>query len=297
MDFLAVKLEGAHEFSNRGCVLRIEECMTAYPGWLHIIAWLYLGLSFACSLAILFDEFRRPQKMMVMNIVWPITALYGGPVALWGYFNSAAKMTKLHAKQMKAEVKAELQRDKSGASEAETRQSTQHEPTREQVAVATTHCGAGCTLGDIVGEWWIFGAALVLAGGELGTRLLLDFLLAWVFGVVFQYFTIAPMRGLPFGKGLIQAMRADTLSIVAFQIGMSVWAALTYFVFFPNPHLKVTEAVFWFMMQIGMVVGFFTSYPINIFLIKVGWKEKMPQYKAEMKSTVRKQQTHQQRAA
>jgi hypothetical protein len=30
------------------------------------------------------------------------------------------------------------------------------------------------------------------------------------------------------------------------------------------------------MMQIGMIVGFFTSYPANLFLLKTGWKEKMP---------------------
>lgn len=114
----------------------------------------------------------------------------------------------------------------------------------EQIAVATTHCGAGCALGDIAGEWWIFGAGVLIAGGELGTRLLVDFLLAWAFGVVFQYFTIAPMRGLSLGKGLLHAMRADTLSIVAFQVGMSLWALLTYFVLFPNPRLKANDAVF-----------------------------------------------------
>lgn len=105
------------------------------------------------------------------------------------------------------------------------------------------------------------------------------------------------MRGLSFGKGLLQAMRADTLSIIAFQIGMSVWAVLVYFVLFSGPHLKVTEAVFWFMMQVGMILGFFTSYPINIFLVKSGWKEKMPQYKHEMKNEMRDQQLQQQAAA
>ncbi len=198
---------------------------------------------------------------------------------------------------MKAEVKTELQREKSSTAATMAKDITTREPTREQVAVSTTHCGAGCTLGDIVGEWSIFGAGLVLAGGELGTRLLLDFLLAWGFGVVFQYFTIAPMRGLSFGKGLVQAVRADTLSIVAFQIGMSLWAVLTYFVFFPRPHLKVNEVVFWFMMQIGMIIGFFASYPVNVFLIKAEWKERMPQHKTEMKSTMRREDPGQQFAA
>jgi len=233
--------------------------MTPYPEWLHVFAWAYLSLSFLCAAIMVVDELRRPQKMMIMNFVWPITALYGGPVAFWGYFKSAPKMTKQHKQRIKQEVQVELQREKISGVRQMPEKSPEGGPTREQVAVADTHCGAGCTLGDIVGEWWIFGAGLIIAGREFGTRLLLDFLLAWSFGVVFQYFTIAPMRVLSFGKGVLEAMRADTLSIAAFQIGMSVWAALVFFVVFPGPHLKVNEAVFWFMMQIGMIVGFFTS--------------------------------------
>ncbi len=116
---------------------------------------------------------------------------------------------------------------------------------------------------------------MVIAGETFGTRLIFDFVLAWGFGVVFQYFTIVPMRKLSFGQGVVQAMRADTLSIVAFQIGMSVRAVLTYFAFFTAPHLKPDQALFWFMMQIGMIIGFFTSYPVNSWLIRKGWKEKM----------------------
>jgi hypothetical protein len=123
---------------------------------------------------------------------------------------------------------------------------------------------------------------LTILGSQLANRLLVDFLLAWAFGVLFQYFTIAPMRGLSFAKGLVQAIRADTLSILAFQIGMSAWALVTYFVFFSAPHLKVNESVFWFMMQIGMILGFFTSYPINFLIVRMGWKEKMPQSRSEM---------------
>lgn len=272
--------------------------MSPYPEWLHILSLAYLSLCFLCAAIMIFDEIRRPQKMMIMNFVWPITALYGGPVALWGYFRSAPKMTKQHIQHMNQEVQAELEREKLvGGARRISDRSPESNPSREQVAVATTHCGAGCTLGDIAGEWWIFGAGLVIAGGEFGTRLLLDFLLAWAFGVVFQYLTIAPMRGLSFGKGVLLAMRADTLSIVAFQIGMSVWAALVYFVLFPGPHLKVNEAVFWFMMQTGMMVGFATSYPVNIFLVKSGWKEKMPQYGHDMKVKMREHQMQERQAA
>jgi hypothetical protein len=33
---------------------------------------------------------------------------------------------------------------------------------------------------------------------------------------------------------------------------------------------------FWFTMQIAMIAGFFTALPVNAWLIRKGWKEKMP---------------------
>lgn len=269
--------------------------MLPYPDWLRVLAWLYLGTSFICAFLIVLDEFRRPQKMWIMNLVWPITALYFGPVALWGYYKSGPKMTRQHYEQMQREIHSESRRQKGDGRRNQEIQ--QDDPSREQVAVADTHCGAGCTLGDISAEWWVFAMGLTFFGGEFATRILLDFLLAWSFGIVFQYLTIVPMRGLSFGKGVLHAIRADTLSIVSFEIGLFAFMALTYYVLFPAPHLKPTEAVFWFMMQVGMVLGFFTSYPVNNFLIRKGWKEKMPQYKSDVGKKLREAQMQQERVA
>ena len=265
--------------------------MTPYPEWFDILSGAYLGLSFACAAFVLIDEFRRPQKMMIMNVVWPLTALYGGPLAVWGYLQSGLKMTRQHIEQMQEEIQGELHAEqRSGAIALQAGNAKHNEaPSAEQIAVGVSHCGAGCTLGDLAAEWWVFLTALHFAGGDFTTRILLDFLLAWSFGVVFQYFTIAPMRGLYLGKGIIQAIRVDTLSIVAFQIGMSAWMALVYFAIFPGPHLAPNDAVFWFMMQMAMMVGFFASYPVNRFLLRRGWKEKMPQSRQDMKRTMRAQ--------
>jgi hypothetical protein len=58
--------------------------------------------------------------------------------------------------------------------------------------------------------------------------------------------------------------------------------AITTFVLFPEPRrIHPNMAVFWFMMQIAMMIGWATSYPANIWLIRKGWKEKMPQYPSE----------------
>lgn len=39
--------------------------------------------------------------------------------------------------------------------------------------------------------------------------------------------------------------------------------------------LKVDTAEFWSTMQVAMIFGFLTSYPVNWWLLKAGLKEKM----------------------
>ncbi len=94
-------------------------------------------------------------------------------------------------------------------------------------------------------------------------------------GLLFQFFAIAPMRGLGIREGIKAAAKADILSLSAFEVGLFGWMALMTFVFFPDPHLTPASPVYWFLMQIGMIIGFGTAWPANIWLIKHGIKEAM----------------------
>ena len=85
---------------------------------------------------------------------------------------------------------------------------------------SAAHCGAGCALGDFIGTWIVFATGVTLFGSEIGSNYLITFVLAYAFGVVFQYFPVAPMRGLDVRPGLIAAIKIDTLSLLAYQIGM-----------------------------------------------------------------------------
>jgi len=38
------------------------------------------------------------------------------------------------------------------------------------------------------------------------------------------------------------------------------------------PHLPADTAAFWFLMQVGMLTGFVTTYPVNWWLIRRGIK-------------------------
>lgn len=242
--------------------------MKSYPEWLHVLSWIYLGLCSATALWIFSDIARgHRQKMWVMHLVWPVTAMYFGPFGGWLYVRTRP-MSLAGSANPDDQAKERMKK---------------MDPTREQVAVSVNHCGAGCTLGDIIGEAGLFAiggsVATFVGSSEFGTKLVVDFLLAYTLGIFFQYFTIVPMRGLPFGKGVLAAMRADTISIAAFEIGMFAWMAMTRFVLFPEPtRIYPNMAVFWFMMQIAMMVGWITSYPANVWLLRKGWKEKMPMY-------------------
>jgi len=225
--------------------------------WIEAIGWLSLGAAFASALLILFDIFGKGyrQKMWIMNLVYPITALYWGPVALWFYF-------------------AHGRRDSMPAIEEKGAPDPEKMPRWKVMSKAISHCGAGCTLGDIGAEWLVFGTGLTIAGSSLYADFPLDFAFAWVLGVVFQYFTIVPMRDVGKAKGVWAAIKADTLSILAFQVGLFLGMWIYQEVIF-SPGLPKTTASYWMLMQVSMVLGFFTAWPVNAWLVRVGWKEKM----------------------
>jgi hypothetical protein len=230
-----------------------------------VIAWISLGVAFLCAIVITIDEIRHPQKMWIMNIVWPITALYLSALALWGYYRIGRGMARNAMQNMSDDQMHKKEQENQA----------RRDPTWRQTAIADTHCGAGCVLGDIIAEFSLFALGWALLGRPLFAEYAGDLLLGWLFGIAFQYFAIKPMRNLTPMQGLVSAVKSDTLAILTFEIGLFAWMALTYFVFFPNPHLHPSEPGYWFMMQIGMVLGFLTSYPMNRWLITAGWKEAM----------------------
>lgn len=230
------------------------------PGhWLTVVSWISLAVAFASAALILFDVFGRRyrQRMGIMEAVWPVTALYSGPLALLAYARWGRPASRRWLQQHEC--------DQPPA-----------KPAWATYAVGVSHCGAGCTLGDIVAEFTVFALAATIAGQTLLAEYIGDYVLAIALGLAFQYFAIAPMRGLGVREGLVAAAKADVLSLSAFEVGLFGWMAMMAFVFFPAPHhLHPDSPVYWFLMQVGMLIGFGTAYPINVWLIRSGIKEAM----------------------
>ncbi len=245
------------------------------PLWAEIMGSIFLALGVVSALVIVIDEMLLGyrQQMAVMNIVHPTTALYLGPVWVWLYFSrgrrSSVKWTEAEARRLRAEGADAAVLERKGTSVKPKDLSCWN------VGNAVSHCGAGCTIGDILGEWIVFATGVTIAGATLYPELAVDFALAWTLGIAFQYFTIAPMRtDIGRGKAIWLAIRADTLSILSFQIGMAAWMILSARVLW-SPPLPINSAAHWWMMQIAMIIGYATAWPVNRWLIGKRWKEKM----------------------
>lgn len=189
--------------------------------------------------------------MKIMEWVYPITGLYAGPLALLVYFTLGRKTLK----EKKDESQNEIAYWKS-------------------VVKGALHCGAGCTLADMIAETALVFIPFTLFGRALFGGWAVDYVLALIIGIIFQYYAIAPMNDFSFKKGIKKAFKADFFSLTSWQIGMYGWMAIATFVIFDRK-IEATEPLFWFMMQIAMVCGFITAYPTNWVLIKMGVKEKM----------------------
>ena len=214
--------------------------------------------------------------MWIMNVVWPVSALFGSVLSLWAYFKYGRLATK-------KKVQEAMQNGEDPPHKTKT-------PFPAMVMKAATHCGSGCTLGDICAESLAFAYPAVLTwfgwkslfpdshAGKVFAIWGLDFLVAFLFGIAFQYFTIVPMRGLSPGQGIVEAAKADAFSLASWQVGMYGFMAIVQFVLVPyvwQASLEPNQIEFWFMMQLAMLVGFATAYPVNWWLIRSGIKEAM----------------------
>ena len=147
------------------------------------------------------------------------------------------------------------------------------QPFWQSVVTGTLHCGAGCTLADLVGPWLFRLAPFTLWGHAMYGEWALEYVLALLFGVGFQYAGLASMTRRRGAALWWRAFKVDVLSLTAWQVGMYAWMAVCMFVL--GLPLSPASPVFWFMMQVSMLCGFMTSYPMNWALIRTGVKTAM----------------------
>ena len=224
---------------------------------LRIISIISIGIGFLSAIIILINILAgNKQHMMIMNFVWPITGLYAGPLALLAYYTIGKRTTH---KMMTAMKEKHMEMKK---------------PFWQSVVNGALHCGSGCIIGDIIAESLLLIFPVVLLGSKLYSSWMIDFIFAFVIGIIFQYYAIKPMKKMSSVEALKAALKADALSLTSWQIGMYGGMAIATFLIFKHS-LEPSTFLFWFVMQFAMLLGFITAYPVNWWLIKKGIKEAM----------------------
>lgn len=215
---------------------------------LEILSAFFVLSGILVALLIALDIRRHRQPMKIMEAVWPLTGL-------WGHWFAWASY-RIFGKSTSGPMSDSMSKSRS-------------------VALSTLHCGAGCTLADILGEWFTFFVPLSIGGSFLAGQWVLDFVLALLLGVYFQYSAIRGMERISPAKAFSKALKADFFSLTAWQIGMYTWMAFVIFLIRDGSSFPKTTWTFWFMMQIAMGIGFFFSFPVNRLLIRTGIKHEM----------------------
>ena len=65
------------------------------PAWLTIVSWIFIGFGLLSAALIAADIYLLGyrERVKIMEAVWPLTALYAGPLGLVAYFRWGRPMS------------------------------------------------------------------------------------------------------------------------------------------------------------------------------------------------------------
>jgi hypothetical protein len=210
-----------------------------FPAWVTPVSWFFVGLGVISAAVVLLQIITRGRHQrkqdLAMNVVWPVAALFLGPVAIWAY--NRGGMT-------------DPARPNSGPSD--------HGEAAQTIAGGAPG-GAAATVGHFIGVPLVVASGLTIAGTNLWVLIIV--IAALAIGLLFDFEYVA-VSGTPrrVGKRNVGVMLITaTLTVLAFDIGMGGWMLLMHFGnFMPSP----TDVRFFFLMQVGLVLGLVTAYPM-----------------------------------
>ena len=207
------------------------------PPWVTPLAWLALAAALLTAIAIAIDVLgERPRnRNPIGDLVWITSALYLGPLA-WVLYAR-------HGRTGPA----------SGAgSPGGSAQSTR----------AALPGGSASALAHLVGVPIVLASGLTIAGIDLWVMILVIGALAMLILFVFERVSAGTQgRNLP----ILTAAGVAAATVLAFDIGMGGWMILLHFAELMPP---ASEASFWFLMQVGIVLGLLTGYPVAAWFAK-----------------------------
>lgn len=214
--------------------------MIAFPYDYFLIVWFVLALASTAYVA--FDQFMGNPEPTVMKWGFILVTLYMGPFGLLLY------------------VLADKE-PRPGEHEKFT------SPLWKQGVGSTIHCVAGDATGIIT-------AAVITAslGLPMWIDLIVEYLAGFSFGLfIFQSLFMKRMMGGSYWQNVKMSFMPEFISMNAMMAGMA--PTMSYLMMGRDMRaMDPLELVFWGVMSLGVMVGFATAYPFNVWMVKKGIK-------------------------
>ena len=214
--------------------------MIVQPIDYFLIVWFALAALSTAYVA--YDQFRNNPEPTVMRWGFILVTLYMGPLGLLLY------------------VLADKE-PRPGEHEQFT------SPLWKQGVGSTIHCVAGDATGIIL-------AAVVTAALGLPLRidLIVEYVAGFAFGLfIFQSLFMKEMMGGTYWENVRKTFLPEFISMNAMMAGMAPVMSLLMMARDMRA-MEPTELVFWGVMSLGVMVGFATAYPVNVWMVKRGLK-------------------------
>ena len=205
-----------------------------------VYAWLLIAVLSAVYVA--YDQFRNNPEAPVMKWGFVLVTLYMGPVGLLLYVMSDKEPA-------------------PGTHEQFVR------PLWKQGVGSTVHCVAGDATGIILAA-----AVTALLGFPMWVDVIIEYVAGFLFGLlIFQSLFMREMMGGTYAQNVRRSFIPELLSMNCMMAGMAPVMILLMM----SRDMRAMwpgEPLFWFVMSLGVVVGFTIAYPINVWLVAQGMK-------------------------
>lgn len=201
-----------------------------------LVVW--FALVAASTLYVGIDQYRNNPEPLVMKWGFILVTLYMGPIGLLLYV---------------------LADKEPRPGEHETFIS----PLWKQGVGSTIHCVAGDATGIIVAA--VITAAL---GLPMWIDLIVEYLAGFAFGLlIFQALFMKSMMGGSYWQNVRRSFLPEFISMNFMMAGMGPTMSLLM-MGRDMRAMEPTELLFWGIMSLGVIVGFTTAYPANVWLVK-----------------------------
>lgn len=209
--------------------------MLTQPIDYFLVVWfLFAGLSTAY---VAWDQFRHNPEPVVMKWGFVLVTMYMGPIGLLLYVMADKEP---HPGEHEEFVK----------------------PLWKQGVGSTIHCVAGDATGIILAA--VITSAL---GLPMWLDLIVEYATGFAFGLfIFQSLFMKNMMGGTYIENVSKSFMPEFISMNAMMAGMA--PVMTLLMMGRDMRaMEPTELIFWGVMSVGVVAGFFVAYPVNVWMV------------------------------